>query len=51
MGLTMRERKAVIRQKAARYRRLSKTRKGKILDDFIDITLYNGKYTWWILHN
>lgn len=51
MGLTMRERKAVIRQTAARYRRSSKKQKGKILDEFVEITGYNRKYAGWILRN
>jgi hypothetical protein len=51
MGLTMRERKAVIKQTAARYRRSSKKQKGKILDEFIAITGYNRKYAGWVLRN
>ncbi|MBA7570913.1 hypothetical protein ES708_12669 [subsurface metagenome] len=41
MGLTMRERKAVIKQTAARYRRSSKKQKAKILNEFVEITGYN----------
>lgn len=51
MGLTMRESKAVIRQTATRYRRSIKKRKGKILDEFVEITWYNRKYAGWILRN
>jgi hypothetical protein len=51
MELTMRERKAVIRQTAARYQKSSKKRKRKILDEFVEITGYNRKYAGWILRN
>ncbi len=51
MGLTMRERKAVIKQTAARYRRSSKKQKAKILDEFVEITRYNRRYAGWILRN
>ena len=47
----MRERKAVIKQTAARYRRSSKKQKAKILYEFIEITGYNRKYAGWILRN
>ncbi|HEB10553.1 MAG TPA: hypothetical protein ENI06_04970, partial [Spirochaetales bacterium] len=51
MGLTMRERKAVIKQTAARYRRSSKKQKAKILDEFVETTGYNRRYAGWILRN
>jgi hypothetical protein len=47
----MGERKAVIKETAARYRRSSKKQRGKILDEFVEITGYNRKYTGWILRN
>lgn len=51
MGLTMRERKAVIKQTATRYRRSKKKQRGKILDEFVETTGYNRKYAGWILRN
>ena len=49
MGLTMKERKALINQTATRYRRSSKKEKGKILDEFVLTTGYTRKYASWIL--
>lgn len=49
MGLTMKERKALINQTATRYRRSSKKKKGKILDEFVLTTGYTRKYASWIL--
>ena len=51
MGLTMSEKKALTRQMAARYRRSTKKKKGKILDEFIAGTKYKRKYAGWILRN
>ena len=51
MGLTMRERKAVSKQTAVRFRKSGGKQKGKILDEFVEITGYNRKYAGWILRN
>ncbi len=51
MGLTMREKKALSRQTAARYRRSGKKQKGRILDEFVASTGYTRKYAGWILRN
>jgi len=47
----MSERKAVTKKQATRYRKASKKAKGKILDEFIELTDYNRKYASWILSN
>ena len=49
MGLTMSERKAVTRQTSSRYQKACKKEKGKILDEFIELTYYSRKYASWIL--
>jgi hypothetical protein len=49
MGLTMSERKAVLRQTSSRYQKASKKEKGRILDEFVRLTGYNRKYASWIL--
>ncbi|VUT26916.1 MAG: Integrase core domain protein [Candidatus Methanolliviera sp. GoM_oil] len=51
MGLTMRERKSVIKETANRYRKSSKKEKGRILDEFIQLTQYKRNYAGWILRN
>jgi hypothetical protein len=51
MGLTMRERKSVIKETARRYRKSSKKEKGRILDEFIQLTQYKRNYAGWILRN
>ncbi len=45
----MSERRAVIKKTASRYPRASKKEKGKILDEFIELTEFNRKYASWIL--
>ena len=47
MGLTMSERKAVVRQMAARYRRATKKDKGRLLDELVALTGYNR---WYAVH-
>jgi hypothetical protein len=44
MGLTMSERRAVIRQAVARYRKADKKRKGLLLDELVALTGYNRWY-------
>jgi len=51
MGLNMKEKKAVIRETAARYQKAEKKGKTKILDEYIELTKYNRKYASWILRN
>ena len=49
MGLTMSERKAVLRQTFARYQKACKKEKGRILDEFVKLTGLNRKYASWVL--
>ncbi len=51
MGLSMKARKAVIKEISKRYRRSGKKGKGKILDEFVELTGYTRKYAGWILRN
>lgn len=51
MGLTMNERKAVIREVAKRYQKSSKKQRGKILDEFTVLMSYNRTYASHILSN
>lgn len=51
MGLTMREKKALTKEVANRYRKTRKKEKGKILDEFVQTTGYNRDYASWILSN
>src|ERR1700737_2986010 len=44
MRLTMKERKAVTAVMVARYRRLSKKQKGRLLDELVALTSYNRCY-------
>lgn len=44
MGLTMKERKAVVSEIAKRYKKASKKQKGIILDELIALTGYNRSY-------
>jgi len=49
MGLTMREKKAIVAQISERYRKASKKNKKGILNEFVQITGYNRKYAIRIL--
>ena len=49
MGLNMRERKSVTKETANRYRKSYKKEKGRILDEFIQLTQYKRNYAGWIL--
>ena len=51
MGLTVSERKALIRKHAKRYRKSTKKQKGRILEEFVHSTDYSRKYAGWILRN
>jgi hypothetical protein len=45
----MKEKQALTRQVAARYRKAGKKDRGKILDEFVKTTRYTRKYASWIL--
>ena len=51
MGLTVRERKTLLRKRAARYRESTKKQKVKMLDEFIHATDYSRKHVGWIQSN
>lgn len=51
MGLTMREKQALIRETAQLYQKASKKHKSAILDQFVQITGYHRKYATQILAN
>jgi hypothetical protein len=51
MGLTMTERKAVVRQMTARYRRAGKKDKGRLLDELVALTGYNRRYAVGLLNS
>jgi len=51
MGLTMKEKKAISKEVAKRYRNEKKKRKGMMLDEFIQTTGYNRCYASWVLSN
>jgi hypothetical protein len=49
MRLTMAERRAVTKEYAARYRKASRTEKGRMLTEFAGSTTYNRVYASWLL--
>ena len=51
MGLTMREKKALTSEIAARYRKETKTGKQAILDEFCRTTGYHRKYAVQVLNS
>ncbi len=51
MGLTMKERKSVTNQLAARYQKSSKKQKGIMLDEYVALTKYNRCYASYLLSN
>jgi hypothetical protein len=51
MGLTMHERKAITNELSGRYQKATKTAKGQILTQFIQLTGYSHCYASHILHN
>jgi hypothetical protein len=51
MGLTMKEKKAVIKEIAKRYQKARKKEKGRILDEFTKLTNYARCYASYVLGN
>jgi len=51
MGLTMKEKKAVLREVAKRYQKSSKKERGQILNEFVALTNYNRSYASYVLRN
>ena len=51
MGLTMEQRKAVTRQLVARYRAATKKQKGRIQDDYVELTGCSRVYVAWLLRS
>ena len=51
MGLTMKDKKALMQELAKRYRRSDRKQKTAILDDFIKTTGYRRKYAIHLLAN
>jgi len=51
MGLIMKEKKAVTREVAKRYQKVSKKQKGVILNEFTALTGYNRSYASYLLRN
>ncbi len=49
MALTMREKQAVTKETAKRYRRATKKERGQILDEFVTLTGYNRSYASYVL--
>ena len=51
MGLTMKERKSVMRETAVRHQKLAKKQKRGILDEFVVLTGYIRCYASYLLRN
>ena len=51
MGLTMKEKKAISKEIAKRYKKARKKEKGKILDEFTKLTNYTRCYASYVLRN
>ena len=51
MGFTMKERRALARESAQKYRSASKRQKGALLEVFIGQTQYSRRYASWLLRN
>ena len=51
MGLTMRERRAVTRESAGKYRKAAKKKKGGILNEYCELTGYSRKHAITVLNN
>lgn len=49
MGLTMRERHAIIRELAPRFRKATKAERGRILNEFVELTGYTRCYAAFVL--
>lgn len=51
MGLTMRDRHAIVRELAPRFRKATKAERGHILDEFVDLTGYSRCYGAFVLRS
>jgi len=51
MGLTMKEKKAISKKIAKRYKKTRKREKGKKLDEFTKLTNYSRCYASYVLRN
>jgi len=51
MALTMKEKRAVTKEVAARYQRAAKKERGLILGEFVKLTGYNRSYAAYLLRN
>jgi hypothetical protein len=49
MGLTMRERHAIVRELAPRFRKATKKQRGQILTEFVKLTGYTRCYAAYVL--
>ncbi|MGC8758304.1 MAG: transposase, partial [Caldisericaceae bacterium] len=49
MSLSLKERKAVVKEEAARYQKVTKKEKGKMLDEFVKLTGYSRCYASYAL--
>jgi hypothetical protein len=51
MGLTMRERHAIVRELAPRFRKATKAERGQILNEFVELTGYTRCYAAFVLRS
>ena len=49
MSLSLKERRAVVKEISVRYKKVKKKEKGKILDEFVKLTGYNRCYASYLL--
>ena len=49
MSLSLKERKAVVKEEAARYQKVTKKEKGHMLDEFVKLTRYSRCYASYVL--
>jgi hypothetical protein len=49
MSLSLKERKAVVKEEAARYQKATKKEKGHMLDEFVKLTGYSRCYASYVL--
>ena len=49
MSLSLKERRAVVREVSKRYKKAKKKEKGRILDEFVKLTGYNRCYAAYLL--
>ena len=50
MSLSLKERRAVVKEISVRYKKVKKKEKGKILDEFVKLTGYNRCYALYCYH-